>query len=485
MRILRTKDGVRVAITSTVFLMFFLPSALVIYYISRDSIKEYVLLAISLLFYACGSPQFLLIFIASALITVVLGRTMSGCEGRKCAKVFLVLGILWNLAMLCYYKYVDFGRSIFSQLTHTDVALRNLALPMGISFFTFKAISYLTDIYCGRAILHENPAHDMLYLSLFTQIQSGPLSRYNEMGTRWQGEIGAQVKAQQIPSGVYRFLIGLNKKVILANLLSNITTEVFAAQPAEVSTAYLWLGSVCYSMQLFFDFAGYSDMAIGMSEMFGYSCMENFNYPYMTESVAKFWRRWHISLSSWFRDYVYIPMGGSICKKWRVYVNLFTVWLLTGIWHGAAWNFIAWGLGYFVMIAFEKATGLPDRLKSKAGRAIYRIITLLFVNFQWVLFRAPALRSGASFIKHMVVYTPNALADKRTLFLIQDNWFFILVGLLLCFPIVPYLERKLEHKEYLGTAFRVIVGAIVLIGAVWSVSFLISGQNNPFAYANF
>ena len=214
MRILRTKDGVRVAITSTVFLMFFLPSALAIYYISRDSIKEYVLLAISLLFYACGSPQFLLIFIASALITVGLGRAMSGCEGRKCAKVLLVLGILWNLAMLCYYKYVDFGLSIFSQLTHTDAALRNLALPMGISFFTFKAISYLTDIYCGRAILHENPAHDMLYLSLFTQIQSGPLSRYNEMGTRWQGESGTQAKAQQISGGVYRFLIGLNKKVI-------------------------------------------------------------------------------------------------------------------------------------------------------------------------------------------------------------------------------------------------------------------------------
>ena len=475
------------AITSTVFIMFFLPAVLAIYYFSRDSVKEYVLLAASLLFYACGSLQFFLLFLLSALLTVCLGRIMAQCDGKKrTAKWLMIAGIAWNAAMLCYYKYLDFGLTVFSQVTHVEVALRNLALPMGISFFTFKAISYLADIYTGRAELAENPVHDMLYLSLFTQIQSGPLSRYNEMGKRlWEGENTAQEKVRHISNGAFRFLIGLNKKVILANLLSNITTEVFAAEAGTVSTLYLWLGSICYSMQLFFDFAGYSDMAIGLSEMFGYECMENFRYPYMTESVAKFWRRWHISLSSWFRDYVYIPLGGSRCKKWRVYFNLLVVWALTGIWHGAAWNFIFWGIGYFILIAFEKATGLPERLKSKAGKAIYRVFTLLFVNFQWVMFRSASLRSGASFIKHMIVYTPNTLANKRALFLIKDNWFFIFVGILLCFPIVPYLEKKLEKRRRLLTVFHILVGVIVVLGAVWSISFIISGQNNPFAYANF
>ena len=252
-----------------------------------------------------------------------------------------------------------------------------------------------------------------------------------------------------------------------------------------VSTLYLWLGAICYSMQLFYDFDGYSDMAIGLSEMFGYRCTENFDYPYMTESVAKFWRRWHISLSSWFRDYVYIPLGGSRCKKWRTYFNLFAVWALTGIWHGAAWNFIFWGIGYFIVIAFERATGLPDRLKTRFGKFIYRVLALLFINFQWVIFRAASLQSGLSYIKRMVVYTPNTLADKRALFLMKDNWVFILVGILLCFPIVQYLEKKLESRKRLLAIFHIVVGVIVVFGAVWSVSFIISGQNNPFAYANF
>lgn len=467
--------------------MFFLPVTLAVYYFSRDSIKEYVLLAFSFLFYACGSLEFLLLFSVSAIITVCLGRAIASYRERKgLARFLLLIGIIWNVAMLCYYKYLDFGLSIVSQVTHTDITLRHLALPMGISFFTFKAISYLADVYTGKAILAENPAHDVLYLSFFAQIQSGPLSRYNEMGKRlWDGEKGGNAKFHHFSNGVYRFLVGLNKKVILANVLANITTEVFAAEAGSVSTLYLWLGSICYTMQLFFDFAGYSDMAIGLSEMFGYGCMENFNYPYMTESVAKFWRRWHISLSSWFRDYIYIPLGGSRCKKWRVYLNLLVVWTLTGIWHGAAWNFILWGVGYFVLIAFEKATGLPDRLRSKVGKFIYRVFTLLFVNFQWVMFNSTSLRSGASFIKHMMIYTPNALADKRALFLMKDNWFFILSAMLLCFPIVPWIEKKLENRKKALGVFQVIIGIIVALSAVWALSFIISGQNNPFAYANF
>ena len=226
-------------------------------------------------------------------------------------------------------------------------------------------------------------------------------------------------------------------------------------------------------------------MAIGISKMFGYDCMENFNYPYMTESVSKFWRRWHISLSSWFRDYVYIPLGGSRCKTWRVYLNLFVVWTLTGVWHGAAWNFIAWGIGFFILIAFEKATKLPDRIHSKIGKGVYRVFTLLFINFEWVLFNSKSLMDALRYIKRMIFYTPNALSDRRALFLLKDNWFFILIGLVLCFPVVSWIEQKLSQKTKCLYVYHAVLEIIIFAAAVWAMSFVISGQNNPFAYANF
>lgn len=220
--------------------------------------------------------------------------------------------------------------------------------------------------------------------------------------------------------------------------------------------------------------------------MFGYSCMENFNYPYMTESVSKFWRRWHISLSEWFRDYIYIPLGGSRSKnKARVYFNLFVVWLLTGIWHGVAWNFVLWGLGYFVLIAFERLTGLPERFKTKIGKVLYRIFSLLFINFQWVMFNSKDVLGGMRFIKRMVLYQNNDLANVRTWFLLKDYAFFIIVAVVLCFPIVPWVRKKLVDK---AAAFKVfeLVEYVVIIGAfIWALSFVVAGQNNPFAYANF
>lgn len=286
--------------------------------------------------------------------------------------------------------------------------------------------------------------------------------------------------------GVFRFLIGFNKKVLLANILANITTEVFSNSFDNFSSAYAWLGSICYSLQLFYDFAGYSDMAIGISEMFGYRCMENFKYPYTTESVSKFWRRWHISLSQWFRDYIYIPLGGARSpKRIRVYFNLFVVWLLTGIWHGSAWNFVFWGVGYFVLIAFEKATGLPDKLRTKVGKSIYRILTLIFINCQWVIFRASDLMTGLRFLKRMFIPTINGLADLRTMFLIKDYFAFILAAIILCVPIVPWIDEKLEKKKWAKYTYEIVIGILTVLLFVWGMSFVVSGQNNPFAYANF
>lgn len=452
------------------------------YYIADKEAREYVLLAVSLIFYSLGSLQYIVLFIIAIIVTVTIGRYMHKVENIKGRSTLLLIGISYNVCILVYYKYADFILSNLGLLGKT-IEFKNPLLPLGISFFVFKAISYLMDIYKGEAVLTENYVHDALYLSFFAQVQSGPLNRYNDMvmiGTR-QGE-----KNNIFANGVQRFLIGFNKKILLANVLANITNEIFAAPLDNYSRSYVWLGSICYSLQLFFDFSGYSDMAIGLSEMFGYKCIENFNYPYMTESVSKFWRRWHISLGSWFREYIYIPLGGSRNKnKFKVYVNLFVVWMLTGIWHGASWKFVIWGLGYFVLIAFEKATNFPDRFETVFGKTVYRVFTLLFVNFQWVIFRAEDLQSGLNYIKRMFICDANSLADSRTLFLIKDYFPFIVCAIVLCFPVVPWIGEKLKNNKSAYVFYEFVISILVVMLFVWSMSFVVTGKYNPFAYANF
>lgn len=474
------------SITNMLFLFLFLPLALVIYYIANDKAKEYVLLAISLLFYAIGSLEYVTLFIFAIVMTVMLARSMQSIKTKLFRRLLLVAGILINAGLLVYYKYTDFMISSFNYMSGSAIELKCLALPLGISFFTFKAISYLVDVYWEKATLNEPPIHDALYLSFFAQVQSGPLTRYNDMKLSKHFVNGKEARTMLFSDGVFRFLIGFNKKILLANVLANITNEVFATPFENYTVAYAWLGSICYSLQLFFDFAGYSDMAIGLSEMFGYECMENFNYPYMTESVAKFWRRWHISLSQWFRDYIYFPLGGSRNKnKFKVYFNLFVVWVFTGIWHGASWNFVAWGLGYFALISFERITGMPERLKTKIGKLIYRIFTLIFINCQWILFRADGIVAGLRFIKRLFICENNHLTNMRTLFLIKDYFSFILCAILLCFPIVPWIGKRLKSRKILHAIYEVVFGIIVIGLFFWAVSFVVSGQNNPFAYANF
>ena len=469
------------SITNTLFLFLFLPLALAVYHCSNDDVKEFVLLGVSLLFYALGCLEFFFRFLLVTGMVVCIGRGIAACPRRAGKRILLISGIGLNLCVLGYYKYTNFAIQTYNQLTGSAVEAKTLLLPLGISFFTFKAISYLADVYMGKAELTDSPLHDALYLTFFGHIQSGPLTRYSDL----QPAADPAQKRRLFADGAFRFMIGFNKKILLANILSKITAEVFGTPASEFSLMYAWLGAVCFSMQLFFDFAGYSDMAIGISEMFGYPCMENFNFPYLTRSVSAFWRRWHISLSQWFRDYIYIPMGGSRVKAPRVYFNLLAVWVLTGIWHGASWNFVVWGLGYFAAISFERATGLPDRLTSKAVKAVYRILTLLFIIFEWVLFRAPSLRTGADYIRHMIFCPPNSLKDVRTLFLVKDYWAFLLAGAVLCFPVVRGIYDRLKDRKRLLLCYEGALGILVFLLFIWALSFVVSGQNNPFAYANF
>lgn len=475
------------SIYSVLFLFFFLPIALAVYYLADDRIKEYVLLFISLFFYAIGSLEYIVKFLFCLAVNVFIGRSIHAAVNKMTKRMLFVLGVLFNAGVLIYYKYSDFVVENINTVSGTHLPLFQLALPLGISFFTFKSISYLTDIYTQKAVLNDNPVHDALYLSFFPQIQSGPLTRYNDM------VFPAELKGQKSASftlfsdGVFRFLIGFNKKVLLADVLSKITTEIFSSPVESCTASYAWLGSVCYSLQLFFDFAGYSDMAIGLSEMFGYQCMENFHYPYLTESVSGFWRRWHISLSEWFRDYIYIPLGGSRCKnKLLVYRNLFVVWLLTGIWHGASWNFVFWGLGYFVLISFERMTKFPQRFKHRYSRILYRVFTLIFINCQWVIFRSKTLESGFQFLKVMFFNRQNdTTADLRTGVLLKEYSVFLLAAVLFCFPVAKWIEGRLRPRKKLSVVYEALAAVVTLGLFVCAISFIVAGNNNPFAYANF
>lgn len=463
-------------LSGLLFLFMFLPISLMVYYFSDDKAKEFVLLLLSLFFYSICSLEFIPLLVVSIFITVVLGRIMDYCSNEIMRKLILTGGIVYNVVILAYYKYFDFAIDTINRLFLLDIGTKELFLPLGISFYSFKAISYLVDIYKNRVKLSDNPIHDALYLSFFAQIQSGPITRYS---------LFERKKCNfhnYFSKGVLRLIAGFNKKVLVANALSNITSEVFSSPIENISSPYIWLGSICFSLQLFFDFSGYSDMAIGISEMFGYGCMENFNYPYMADSVSDFWRRWHISLSLWFRDYIYIPLGGSRTNsRWRVYLNLFVVWILTGLWHGAAWNYVIWGLGYYFAVSFEKLLSIPKRFKSGISKRIYWVLSILFINFQWVFFKADGLINALRYIKRMIIFHSNHTANIRALYLLRSYWVFLVIAAILCFPFKKRMDSILG-KQGLSDC---IIALFTVIGGIWALSFAVFGLNDPFIYTIF
>ncbi|SEQ16640.1 alginate O-acetyltransferase complex protein AlgI [Lachnospiraceae bacterium NE2001] len=449
------------------FLFIFLPVVLIVSFVLKGRIKEVVLLLASLLFYYINSDLTVVLLLISLGLTILIGKAMADEQKRKNKLILLVFGVLLNASALVGYKvYNRFDTNVF--------------IPLGLSFLTFKSISYLVDTYKEK-VERSNPIHTALYLSIFTQIQSGPISRYNDFESITEKE---DIWKYRI-NGLYRFFVGLCKKVLIADVLAKIVNEIFNSSVDTLSSSYAWLGSICFSLQLFYDFAGYSDMAIGLTEFVGFKCKENFVYPYMTENISSFWRRWHISLSEWFRDYVYIPLGGSRKGKYRVYFNLLIVWLLTGLWHGLSLNFVIWGLGYFVLISFERLIKITERIKSKPAKILYRFFSLFFINIEWVIFKAKSASYAFSYIARMFYSPDNHIADKRTILLLNDYWLFILLAVIFCFPVIPALEKKLEDKTKIKNIYDIIYGVVLIVGFIWAVSFIVSGQNNPFAYGNF
>ncbi|MDO4869488.1 MAG: MBOAT family O-acyltransferase [Bacillota bacterium] len=437
----------------------------------------------SLVFYACGEPRFVFLFMAEILWNWIIGIVVDAGKTAAAKKAALVIGIAGDIAVLGVFKYANFLAETITSMTRGEPLGFDIILPIGISFYTFQAISYIVDIYRGETA-QKNPLHVALYLALFPQLIAGPIVRYDHIRPQLENR---KASFDEVSEGFMRFCRGLCKKVLLANNLAIVSDLVFDTWDQQVLPApVLWMGVISYTLQIYFDFSGYSDMAIGLARVFGFHIPENFKDPYLSVSGADFWRRWHISLSSWFRDYVYIPLGGSRHGNAQTIRNLLIVWGLTGLWHGAGWTFILWGLLWGVLLIAEKFLIRPDT-RGKLFRVIYRILLLLWIVLMWTLFRAESIASAASIIA--ALFSPErwlmsaANADMVLMWFSQAiPW--LAAGAVFSSSIPKAIKARLENGTA-GTIMRPVGAGILLLLVVLSLSFLINGSYNPFLYFQF
>ncbi|MCR4657655.1 MAG: MBOAT family protein [Lachnospiraceae bacterium] len=474
--------------SSLVFTFIFLPVVVALYFIAKDKYRNYILLAASLLFYAYGEPRFVLVMILSIAVNYFIAlsidrQNISGSKNRS--RVLLITDIVLNIGLLFVFKYLNYTVLCINRLFKTELNDPEIALPIGISFFTFQALSYCIDVYRGTVRAQKNPLYTALYISFFPQLIAGPIVRYSTIADQITGR---SLNIDDFAEGVRRFFLGFAKKVILANNLSSVASQIFGSDYSNANPYMLWLGSICFSLQIFYDFSGYSDMAIGLGRMFGFRFHENFNYPYISRSITEFWRRWHISLGQWFRDYVYIPLGGSRVPVPRNILNLFIVWALTGIWHGANVTFLIWGLLYFLLLSIEKFVIRPEKHGNIIFTTLWRICSLFFINIGWVIFNSAGLPDAFGFIKGMFGGYGTGIsffADSSLKRLLREYGAFIILGLIFSAPVMKYLKQKLESKSIGKMTVSVISPIAYGFIFIWAVSYLILGSHNPFIYFNF
>lgn len=462
--------------SSLVFLFLFLPSIIFLYYISKDKYKNYLLLTASLFFYAWGEPIYIVIMLISIIFNFLFGKKVSNKE-VELRKRWILMSVFFNIGMLGVFKYTGFFIENINSIFTTNISNPGISLPLGISFFTFQAMSYVIDVYRGDAKVQENIFDMALYISLFPQLVAGPIVRYQTVADQI---IEREHSIDKFSDGISRFIIGLSKKVILSNALGTLADQVFATEIGQLTIASSWLGIIAYSLQIFFDFSGYSDMAIGLGKMFGFEFLENFNYPYISKSASEFWRRWHISLGSWFRDYVYIPLGGSRKGNLRTYINLFIVWFLTGFWHGANWTFIAWGLYFGILIAAEKA--FLDKLLNKMYKPIRHIYLILAVMIGWVFFRSNTFLQAFEYLGSLIGLSGQALYNNYTLKYINDYWYTIVLAIIFSMPTINIIRKYVSNKNnmyyFTKSIILIILFAIIIIK-------LANSTYNPFLYFRF
>lgn len=454
------------------FLFIFLPIVLILYYVVPFKAKNFVLLITSIVFYAWGEPVYVILMVLNIMFNYVAGRQLEQKTNRRERKRQLVIAVAVNLLLLGFFKYAGLVVSSINGIFHAGIDWKGLPLPIGISFYTFQALSYVIDVYRGKVHVQRNIIDFGAYITMFPQLIAGPIVRYDQVERQLKHRT---ISLEKAGLGMERFLFGLGKKVLLANNLGLLFSTIQAADSRSFLT--VWLGAAAYTLQIYFDFSGYSDMAIGLGKMLGFDFTENFEYPYLAHNITEFWRRWHISLGTWFREYVYIPLGGNRVSVGRHILNLLIVWALTGLWHGASWNFVIWGLYYGVILILEKYVLIP--LCRKLPKVIKHIYTILLVVFGWAIFANTDFAEMGLFMKNLFGGGVSGFADSAFLYYFKSNLILLLLSVFFCSPVFRKLMvRTGKTRPVINMVFCILVFLV-------SVGFLVSGSFNPFLYFRF
>ena len=489
--------------SSIIFLCFFLPIMLIGYYCIPKKLKNLWLLCGSLFFYAFGEPIYILIMLASIIGNYCFGLLISNCEAKHniiLKRISLTITILFNLGILFYFKYFNLFIDTVNAVFNRHILYDTVALPIGISFYTFQGMSYVIDVYRQDGKLDEkgnrielvqrNPLNLALYISMFPQLIAGPIVRYTDIKDSLETR---RLDINMLALGIERFIVGLAKKAILANSLGEVADRIFSSQLDYMGAPVAWLGAILYTLQIYFDFSGYSDMAIGLGKMFGFEFCENFNYRYISKSISEFWRRWHISLSTWFRDYLYIPLGGN--RKGNAYINLLIVFLATGIWHGAAWGFLVWGLWHGLFRVIERYCEKNLKLsqaKNKIPGVIKWVYTMLVVILGWVLFKLEELPKTIEYVKTMFGLNNNGYVEFDLRYYLDNKMIFILIiAILVSIPWAEVLPRRIAGRiagfvqAGENTTAGVIRRVLLIVLLVVCFMFIVNSTYNPFIYFRF
>lgn len=470
--------------SSLVFLFRFLPAILLLYYIVPHRLRNLVLLVFSLGFYAWGEPIYIILMLVSILISYtggILVDRFKRVEKIKAARATLIVSCVASLSLLAFFKYAGFAIETVNSLTGASISMLHIALPIGISFYTFQTLSYIIDVYRGEAAVQKNLISFGAYVTMFPQLIAGPIVQYKTIDVQLRTRTET---TEQFAEGIHRFMIGLGKKVLIANNAGVLWDTIQAMAYSEVPVLTAWIGLAAYTFQIYFDFSAYSDMAIGLGCMFGFRFLENFNYPYMSKNITEFWRRWHISLGTWFREYVYIPLGGNRVSRWRHILNILIVWLLTGVWHGASWNFLIWGVYYGVLLLAEKF--ILGKYLKKLPAFFQYIYCMFFIMFGWNLFVFDNMGQGIKFLKSLLGLYGQGFLNRETVYLLYNNVAILILCILGCTQlpqnIGKWLSAKLTEK---GILLAVVKNTFYIGIFLLSVAWLVDATFNPFLYFRF
>lgn len=467
--------------SSITFLFIFLPVTLLLYYLVPAGFKNFVMLIASLFFYAWGEPIYVVLMVLSILLNYFCGLDIAEkSEDPLKKKRSLIFAVAVNLLLLGFFKYYGFLMDTVNAVLPVDIPYRELALPIGTSFYTFQSISYIVDVYRGEVRPQKKLFYFALYISMFPQLIAGPIVRYVDIEKQLEQR---SMTLSKFGQGVMYFIRGLAKKILLANSIGAVFQQISEMQLGSFSVLTAWVGCISYALQIYYDFSGYSDMAIGLGKMFGFEFRRNFYYPYVASSITDFWRRWHISLSTWFREYVYIPLGGNRKGQSRTILNLLIVWMLTGFWHGAAWNFILWGLYYGVFLILEKFVW--GRWMEHRSAAVRHIYALVLVLIGWVLFFSPSISYAGGYLAAMFGIGADGFLDKQGFFFIFSNWLLFVIAVLGASPIGYRILNRIQELPGRKNIRHALAGVIYIGIFLISVAFLVTESFNPFLYFRF